>query len=76
MSVRARITICFTTLFGALVMGLAVAAYLLVENDAYLRLDAALQVAAGTTGMSAEHKLSEHSTKLDDERDLQSVSGR
>ena len=73
MSVRSRLTICFTGLFGALVIALALTAYLLVKNDAYLRLDAALQVAASATAMSAEHELSEHSTQSEGERDLQSV---
>jgi hypothetical protein len=44
-----------------------------VKNDAYLKLDAALQVATGATAMSAEHELSEHPTKLRGEKDLQSV---
>ncbi len=73
MSVRSRLTLCFTALFGSLVMALALAAYLLAQNDAYLRLDTALQVATGATAMSAEHELSEHSTQLGGERDLQAV---
>jgi len=55
------------------VLALAVAAYVLVRNDAYLRLDAALQVATGATTMSAEHELGEHVTKLGGEKDLQLV---
>jgi signal transduction histidine kinase len=73
MSARARLTISFTALFGAIVIALAVAAYILVRNDAYLKLDAALQVATGATAMSAEHELSEHPTKSGGERDLQLV---
>jgi signal transduction histidine kinase len=73
MSTRARLTISFTALFGAMVIALAVAGYVLVRHDAYLRLDAALQVATGATTMSAEHELSEHSTKEAGEKDLQSV---
>jgi signal transduction histidine kinase len=73
MSARARLTISFTALFGAIVLALAVAAYVLVRNDAYLRLDAALQVATGATAMSAEHELGEHATKLGGEKDLQLV---
>jgi signal transduction histidine kinase len=73
MSARARLTISFTALFGALVIGLAIAAYVLVRNDGYLRLNAALQVATGATAMSAEHELNEHSTKAGGERDLQLV---
>jgi signal transduction histidine kinase len=67
------LTISFTALFGAIVIALAIAAYVLVRNDAYLRLDATLQVAVGATAMSAEHELTEHSTKLAGENDLQSV---
>ena len=66
-------TISFTTLFGAIVIALAVAAYVAVKNAAYLKLDAALQVATGATAMSAQHELSEHPTKLGGEKDLQSV---
>jgi signal transduction histidine kinase len=67
------LTISFTALFGALVLALAIAAYVLVRNDAYLRLDAALQVATGATAMSAEHESGEHATKPGGERDLQLV---
>jgi signal transduction histidine kinase len=73
MSARARLTISFTALFGAIVIALAVAAYVLARDDAYLKLDATLQVATGATAMSAEHELSEHPTKLGGERDLQLV---
>ncbi len=73
MSARVRLTISFTVLFGVIVLALSVAAYLLVRSDAYLRLDAALQVAAGATAMSGEHELNEHSTKAAGERDLQFV---
>jgi signal transduction histidine kinase len=73
MSIRARLTASFTVLFGAIVIALAIAGYLLVKEDAYLRLDAALQVATGATAMSAEHELNEHPTKSGGERDLQQV---
>jgi len=73
MSIRVRLTISFTALFGAIVIALAVAAYVLLSSDAYRRLDAALQVATGATEMSAEHELNEHSTKSAGEKDLQSV---
>jgi signal transduction histidine kinase len=75
MSARARLTISFTAVFGAIVIALAVAAYVLAKNDAYLKLDATLQVATGATAMSAEHELGEHPTKLGGERDLQLVLG-
>jgi signal transduction histidine kinase len=73
MSTRARLTVSFTALFGVIVIALAIEAYLLVRNDAYSRLDAALQVATGATAMSAEHEFNEHSTKFAGEKDLQSV---
>jgi signal transduction histidine kinase len=73
MSARARLTISFTALFGAIVIALAVAAYVLVKNDTYLKLDATLHVATSVTAMSAEHELSEHPTRFGGERDLQLV---
>jgi hypothetical protein len=73
MSIRVRLTVSFTALFGAIVSAVAIAGYLLVRNDAYSRLDAALQVATGATAMSAEHELNGHSTKFAGEKDLQSV---
>jgi signal transduction histidine kinase len=73
MSIRTRLTLSFSVLFGAIVIALAIAAYLLVRNDAYSRLDSALQVAAGATAMSGQHELSEHATKAAGEKDLQSV---
>jgi heavy metal sensor kinase len=72
-STRARLTFYFTSLFGVLVAALSVAAFLLVRNDAYSKLDAALQVAVGATAMSAEHEMNEHSQKNAGEADLQSV---
>jgi len=72
-SIRVRLTISFTALFGAIVIALAVAAYILLNSAAYHRLDAALQVATGATAMSAGHELNEHSTKLAGEADLQEV---
>jgi signal transduction histidine kinase len=73
MSTKAQLSITFASLFGAIVIALAVSFYLAEKNDAYQRLDAALQVATSATAMSAEHELSEHSTKAAGERDLQSV---
>lgn len=73
MSTRVRLTIFFTALFGAIVIALAVTAYVLVRNDGYLKLNAALQVATGATAMSAEHELNEHSAKAAGEKDLQLV---
>lgn len=73
MSVRARLTIIFTGLFGAIVIALGFSLYFLEKSDAYRRLDEALQVATAATSMSAEHELSEHSTKAAGEADIQSV---
>jgi len=73
MSIRARLTVSFTALFGAIVIALSVAAYVLLSADAYSRLDGALKVATGATAMSAEHELNEHRTQLAGENDLQSV---
>lgn len=73
MSVRAQLTIVFTTLFGAIVIALALLLYFLERNDAYRRLDVALQVATGATSMSAEHELTEHSKKSAGERDIEYV---
>ncbi len=73
MSTRARLTISFTALFGVIVIALGIAAYVLVRNDAYSKLDSALQVATGATAMSAEHEFNEHPTKGGGEKDLQSV---
>lgn len=73
MSARAQLATSFTALFGAIVIALSIAAYVLVRNDAFLKLDAALQVAIGATAMSGEHELNEHSTKAAGEKDLQLV---
>jgi signal transduction histidine kinase len=72
-SVRAQLTNVFTALFGAIVIALALSLYFLGKNEAYRQLDAALQVATGATSMSAEHELTEHSTKAAGEADIQSV---
>lgn len=73
MSIRARLTISFTALFGVIVVAFAVAAYAVVRNDAYSKLDSALEVATGATAMSAEHEFNEHPAKDGGEKDLQSV---
>jgi signal transduction histidine kinase len=72
-SVRAQLTIVFTALFGAIVVALALSLYFLEKNDSYRRLDASLQVATAATSMSAEHELTEHSTKAGGEADIQAV---
>lgn len=73
MSIKGRLTIWFTLLFGLLVIALSLAAYVMVRAEAYSRLDAALQVAVGATAMSADHEMDEHAKKADGEADLQAV---
>ncbi len=73
MSLRAQLTVIFTVLFGFVVIALAFSLYIIEWNEAYGRLDAALQVATGATSMSAEHELSEHSSQAAGEADIQSV---
>jgi signal transduction histidine kinase len=73
MSVRVRLTVVFSVLFGAIVIALAISLYLLENNEAYKRLDAALDTAVSATSMSAEHELNENLTQLAGESDLQSV---
>jgi heavy metal sensor kinase len=72
-SIRARLTLYFTALFGAIVVALAIAAYLLVRNDVYSKLDSGLHVAVDATAMSADHEFDEQSDKAADEADLRSV---
>jgi heavy metal sensor kinase len=72
-STRVRLTVYFTVLFGAIVVALAIAAYVLVRNDAYSRLDSALRVAVDGTAMSATHELTEHSRQAAGDADLQAV---
>lgn len=73
MSVRVRLTVIFTALFGTVVIALAISLYLLEISEAYKRLDAALETAASATSMSAEHEFNENLTQRAGERDLQSV---
>ena len=49
MSVKVRLTVIFTALFGAIVIALAISLYLLEKSEAYKRLDAALGTAASAT---------------------------
>lgn len=72
-STRVRLTVYFTTLFGCIVIALAIAAYMLVRNDAYSRLDSALRVAVDGTAMSATHELLEHSRQAAGDADLRAV---
>jgi heavy metal sensor kinase len=72
-STRARLTVYFTALFGAIVVALAIAAYVLVRNDTYSKLDSALRVAVDGTAMSATHELNEHPRQAAGDADLQAV---
>ncbi len=72
-STRVRLTLYFTALFGGIVIALAIAAYVLVRNDAYARLDSSLRVAVDGTAMSATHELNEHSRQAGGDADLQAV---
>ena len=72
-STRTRLTMYFTLLFGAIVVGMTIGAFILVRNDAYSKLDSGLRVAVDATAMSARHELNEHSTEADGDADLQSV---
>lgn len=73
MSLRAQLTLWFTLLFGAIVLALAFASYVLVRHQTYSRVDTALQVAIGATSLSAQHELSEHPDQAGGEADLQMV---
>jgi heavy metal sensor kinase len=72
-SIRARLTLYFTVLFGVIVVGLAVASYLLVSKDFYSKLDSALRIAVNATAMLGEHEMNESPTKPDGEAELRSV---
>jgi heavy metal sensor kinase len=72
-STKARLTLYFTALFGAIVVCLALASYLLVTRAEYTDLDSGLHVAVVATAMSAEHELSEHAAQRDGEADLQTI---
>ncbi len=73
MSIKFRLTVSFSALFGVLVIALAVLAYLLASKDTYSKLDGELQVATGATAMAAGHEFNEHPTKEAGERDLREV---
>ncbi|HSU58544.1 MAG TPA: ATP-binding protein [Bryobacteraceae bacterium] len=72
-SIRARLTLYFTVLFGVIVVGLAVASYLLFAHDTYSKLDSALRIAVSTTASLGEHEMNESPTKAAAEAELQSV---
>jgi heavy metal sensor kinase len=72
-STKTRLTLYFTALFGAIVVCLALASYLLVTRADYSDLDSGLHVAVVATAMSAEHELSEHAEQRDGEADLRTI---
>ena len=73
MSIQTRLTLSFTTLFGFIVLGLAIGSYVLVRNDLFSDLNTELQVAVDGTAISAEHEMNEHSTVAPGEADIQEV---
>ncbi|MDQ2841289.1 MAG: ATP-binding protein [Acidobacteriota bacterium] len=73
MSTRTRLTLQFTALFSAIVIALAIGAFIIVKNTLYRELDAALYAAIDATAMSAQHEIDEHPTELAVDGDLQSV---
>jgi len=72
-SIRARLTLYFTVLFGVIVVGLAVASYLLISRDLYSKLDSSLRIAVNTAASLGEHEMNESSSKAAGEAELQSV---
>ncbi len=72
-SIRARLTLAFTALFGAIIFSLSVASYALVYSDAYAKLDSQLRVAVDATAMAAEEEFSEYPDRASGERDVQNV---
>ena len=72
-STKTRLTLYFTALFGAIVVCLALASYLLVTRAEYSDLDSGLHVAVVATAMSTEHELGEHAEQHEGEADLQTI---
>lgn len=75
LSIQTRLTVSFTSLFGVIILGLAVSSYVLVRNNLLSDLNTELQVAVDATSMSAEHEMNEHQLPAAGEADLQSVLG-
>src|SRR6185437_11821617 len=73
LSIRARLTLYFTVLFGVMVVGLAIASYLLFSHDSYSKLDSALRIAASTTASLGEHEMNKSSTQAGGEAEWQSI---
>lgn len=72
-SIRARLTLYFTVLFGVIVVCLAVASYLLVSKDFYSKLDSALRIAVNTTAVLGEHEMNAGQSKAEGEAGLRSI---
>jgi heavy metal sensor kinase len=73
LSVRAKLTLYFTVLFGAIVIALAAGTYAAVRNDLYSKLNFGLQVAADATVMGAQHEMAEHPDQAGGEDDIRQV---
>ncbi len=72
-SIRAKLTLFFTVLFGALVVALATGAYVAVRRDLNSKLNFGLQVTVDATGMAAQHELSEHAEQAGGDGDIRQV---
>jgi two-component system OmpR family sensor kinase len=73
LTIRARLTLYFTAIFGTIVAVLAIGCYLFIRRDLYSKLDAALQVQVQVTATSASHELVEHAQEASGDADIQSV---
>ena len=73
MSIRTRLTLSFTGLFGIIVLVLATGSYMLVRNSLLSDLNTQLQVAVDGTAMAAQHELLEHPSATPGEKDLQEI---
>jgi two-component system, OmpR family, sensor kinase len=73
LTIRARLTLYFTAIFGTIVAVLAIGCYLFIRRDLYSKLDSALQVQVEVTATSASHELTEHQQEASGDADIQSV---
>ena len=73
LSIRAKLTLSFTILFGLIVAALAIGSYVVVKQDLYSKLDLSLQVAVDTTAMAAQHEMSEHPDQAGGDDDIRQV---
>jgi two-component system OmpR family sensor kinase len=72
-TLRARLTLSYTAVFGIIVAVLAIGSYLLIRSDLYSKLDSALRVVVEVTAISAHHELIEHSQEEFGDDDIQAV---